>query len=104
MKKGTLAVRILGGVLAVAALGWFAHANSGQSVDLNFGVFTLDGVSLPVVMYGSVIIGMLIVLGVSLKGDLRTRQALKRYDQIGANAMSDIDSPDRSVLEEAEKK
>jgi uncharacterized integral membrane protein len=104
MKKGALAVRILSGALAVAALGWFAYANSGQTVDIDLGLFTLRGLSLPVVVYGSVIAGMLIVVGVGARADLRAQQALKRYDQIAANVLDDFESQEEGVAEKAERK
>ena len=104
MNKKTLAIRILGGVVAVGALGWFAYANGGQTVDLHFGLFTLRGVSLPVVVYGSVIAGMLLVIGVSARADLRAQKALKRYDQIAANALKDFDTEEGRSTAKAERK
>jgi uncharacterized integral membrane protein len=104
MKKKALAIRILGAVVAIVVLGWFAHANSGQSVDLHFGLFTLRGVSLPVVVYGAVIAGMLLVVGMSARADLRTQKALKRYDQIAANALKDFDAEDERSTAKAERK
>ncbi len=103
MNKKTFAVRALIGVVVVAALAWFASANSGQSVDVRFGLFTLRGVSLPVVIYGAAIIGMLLMVAVSLRNDLRTRQALDHYDKIAADVLGSInaDEDEEEVLEEA---
>jgi len=103
MKNGKLLVRILGGALLVTALAWFAYANDGRYVDLRFGLFTLRDVSLPVVIFGSVIVGMLLVIAVSWRTDLRTRQALKKYDQIGAGVMNDLETS-AGDLEEANRK
>ena len=104
MSKGKKLLRIAGGALVVAVLAWFAHANAGRYVDLRFGLFTLRSVSLPVVIYGSVIVGMLLVIGVSWRNDLRTRQALKKYDQIASGVMSDVESPSARDMEEASRK
>ena len=104
MKKKALLFRILGGVVAVVALGWFAYANGGQTVDVHLGLFTLRGVSLPVVIYGSVIAGMLLVVGVSARSDLRAQKALKRYDQIAADALKDFNAEDQRSTAGAERK
>lgn len=104
MKKGALTIRILGGVLLVGALSWFAYANSGQSVELKFGLFTLRGLSLPFVVYASVIVGMLVVLGVSFRSDLRARQALRRYDQIAADVLGGIEDESETAREEVRNK
>jgi len=103
MSKGKKLLRIAGGALVIAVLAWFAYANAGRYVDLRFGLFTLRAVSLPVVIYGSVIVGMLLVIGVSWRNDLRTRQALKKYDQIASNVMDDVEHTSRD-LEEANRK
>jgi uncharacterized integral membrane protein len=105
MNRRKLALQTLGGAIAVVVLGWFAYANGGQSVDLHFGLFTLRDVSLPVVVYGSVIVGMLLVVGVSWRSDLRAQQALKKYDQIAAKAMAGVPpAADERVEQKAEPK
>ncbi|MGD2217757.1 MAG: hypothetical protein PVJ64_13460 [Gemmatimonadales bacterium] len=103
MKWRALTFKIIGGALIVALLAWFAYANSDQSVDIKLGLFTLRGISLPILIYGSVIVGMLVMVAVSLRNDMRTRQALDRYDQIAADVLQDIEDPDQDreeVLEE----
>jgi uncharacterized integral membrane protein len=103
MKWRALTWKVFGGALIVALLAWFAYANADQSVDIKLGLFTLRGVSLPILVYGSVVIGMLVMVAVSLRNDMRTRQALDRYDKIAADVLQDIDDPhqDREeVLEE----
>ncbi len=72
-----LLIQAAAGITLILVLGWFAHAHSGQSVDLRFGLFTLRGVSLAVALYGAVVVGMLLMLAASLRGDLRTRQTLR---------------------------
>lgn len=70
-----LIAQAAGGLALILVLGWFAHAHSSQTVDLHFGLLTLRGVSLAVALYGGVIVGMLLMLAWSLRGDLRARQA-----------------------------
>jgi uncharacterized integral membrane protein len=103
MKWRALTWKILGGALIVALLAWFAYANSDQSVDIKLGLFTLRGISLPILVYGSVVVGMLLMVAVGLRNDMRTRQALDRYDKIAADVMQGIEDPDqgrKEVLEE----
>lgn len=67
---------------ALAAL--FAVQNGGVRVPLNLGVVTLRSVSLPIVVFTSVILGMVLVLVAGLRADLRTRRMLRRYqDALG---------------------
>ncbi|MDP2482108.1 MAG: lipopolysaccharide assembly protein LapA domain-containing protein, partial [Candidatus Palauibacterales bacterium] len=70
---------------AFAALAvLFAAQNGGVRVPLNLGVVTLRSVSLPIVVFTSVILGMVLVLLAGLKADLRTRRMLRRYqDALG---------------------
>jgi uncharacterized integral membrane protein len=103
MKWRALSFKIAGGALIVALLAWFAYANSDQSVDIKLGLFTLRGISLPILVYGSVVVGMLLMVAVGLRNDMRTRQALDRYDKIAADVMQGIEDPDQDreeVLEE----
>jgi uncharacterized integral membrane protein len=104
MKSKAVWYRILGSAALIAVLGWFAYANSGESVDLNFGLFTLRGISLPVVLYGGVVVGMLIMVAVSLRQDVKTRSALDRYDKIAADILTDIETDGEDVLEEVKPK
>lgn len=78
MSKRDIAVRIIGGALAVIVLAWFAYANAGESVDVDFLLFTLRDVSLPTLIYGAVILGMLVIMAVGLRADLRLRRQLRR--------------------------
>lgn len=77
--RARLAVRVLLGAAVLFALGWFAYAHAGQTVDLNFGLFRLRNVPLPFALYGAIILGMLVVLVVGMKADLRMRELLRRH-------------------------
>jgi uncharacterized integral membrane protein len=68
--------------IAVAAFSFaFAAANASERVTLNLGFLTLRSVSLPVVVFTSALVGMIVVFLVGLRADLRTRQLLQRYRQ-----------------------
>ncbi len=67
----------LGG-MGIILLGWFAFEHFDQSVDLDLGLFTMSGVPLPFAIFGAVVVGMLIMVGVGLRSDLRTRRELRR--------------------------
>ncbi len=101
MKGRQIALRAVLGLLVVAALGWFAYANAGQSVDLDFGLFTLRGVALSSAIYAAIIVGMLLMLAVGLRNDLRTRQALRRYEQIAGDLHGGLESEEERAGEES---
>jgi uncharacterized integral membrane protein len=65
----------------------FAVQNGGQRVTVHLGIVTLRSVSLPLVVFGSVVVGMLLVFLAGLRADLRTRRMLRRYrDALGGPA------------------
>ncbi len=97
-----LLIRAAAGFGLIVVLGWFAHAHSSQSVDLRFGLFTLRGVSLAVALYGAVVVGMLLMLAASLRGDLRTPQSLPGSDS-AASGGSRPPKADKG-LEKAERR
>ena len=67
---------------AVAAL--FAVQNGGVRVPVRLWIVTIDSISLPALVFGSVAIGMLLVFLAGLRADLRTRRMLERYrDALG---------------------
>lgn len=72
--------RLLGGigivVLVVVSLG-FAYLNSGHRVTLRLGTLTLYDVPLTVVVFGSVIVGMIIMLLAGIRSDLKVRRILR---------------------------
>jgi uncharacterized integral membrane protein len=67
---------------AVAAL--FAVQNGGVRVPLHLGIVSVRSVTLPLVVFVSVIVGMLMVFLAGLRADLKTRRMLRRYrDALG---------------------
>lgn len=66
--------------LAVAGLSFgFAAANASERVTLHLGIVTLRRISLPVVVFAAVLLGMIAVFLVGLRADLRARERLQRY-------------------------
>jgi len=81
--------------VAVAAFSFaFAAANASERVTLHLGFLTLRSISLPVVVFTSALVGMVVVFLVGLKADLRTRQLLQRYRQ----ALEGDQEPRRGTL------
>ncbi len=68
-------------VVAGLAFG-FAVANGDQQVTVELGLVTLRSVSLPVLVFGAVLVGMLAVFLAGLRADLRTRRTLRRYREV----------------------
>lgn len=75
-------LRVLGFVLVAGLAFAFAAANGSQRVTVELGIVTLRSVSLPVVVFGSVLVGMLSVFLAGLRADLRTRKTLRRYREV----------------------
>lgn len=76
------AVRVVNVLILAGLATGFAVANGGQRVDLELGLFALRDVSLPMVVFGSVLLGMVLVLIAGLRADLRTRRRLRRYREV----------------------
>lgn len=75
---------LLGGGLALVAAA-FAWLNGGVRVDVNLGLVRIEGVSLPVVVFLSFLLGMLTLFLASLKAERRTHRMLMRYrETLGA--------------------
>ena len=55
----------------------FAYLNSGHRVTLRLGIATLYGVPLTVVVFGSVIAGMVVMLAAGIRSDLKVRRILR---------------------------
>lgn len=75
-------VRILALVVVVGAATAFAAANGGQVVRLDLGLVVITNVSVPMLVFGSVLVGMVAVLLAGLRADLRTRRRLQRYREV----------------------
>jgi uncharacterized integral membrane protein len=71
-------VRILNLIVAAALATAFAIANGAQHVTVELGLFTLRSVSLPLVVFGAVLFGMVAVLLAGLRGDMRNRRQMEK--------------------------
>ncbi|MFQ5538123.1 MAG: hypothetical protein ACE5GJ_11825 [Gemmatimonadota bacterium] len=66
------------GILLVIVLSMaFASLNGGQRVTLRLGFATFYGVPVTVVVFGSVVVGMLIMLVAGIHSDLKVRRILR---------------------------
>lgn len=75
-------VGILNLVLVLAAATLFAATHGGQVVRIDLGLVTFRRVSLPAVVFVSILIGMAACLLVGLRTDLRNRRRLRRYREM----------------------
>ncbi len=71
-------VRVLNLIVAAALATAFAIANGGERVRVELGLVTLRSISLPVVVFGAVLLGMVAVLLAGLRGDLRNRRQMEK--------------------------
>jgi len=67
----------LGIVLVLVLSMSFASLNAGQRVTLRLGVLTLYRVPLTAVAFGSLILGMLVMLVAGVRSDLKVRRILR---------------------------
>ncbi|MDX1646069.1 MAG: hypothetical protein R3304_02900 [Longimicrobiales bacterium] len=92
--------------LLVFALA-FAYLNSGHRVTLRLGVSTLYNVPLTVVVFGSVIAGMLVMLAAGIRSDLKVRRILRtrlaEEDRAERERFVDLSQQDLFSSEEVEE-
>lgn len=70
--------RVLSFVLVAGLAFWFTIENAARRVRVDFLLFEIR-TSVPLLVFLSVLAGMLAVFLVGLRADLRTRRALERY-------------------------
>jgi uncharacterized integral membrane protein len=75
-------VRGLNALLLAGLAAGFAVANGEERVTVELGLITVRRVSLPLVVFVSVLLGMVLVLAAGLRADLRTRRRLRRYREL----------------------
>lgn len=112
--------RFLGaaGLLFVLVLSMtFASLNGGQRVTVRLGLTTLYGVPLTVIVFGSVLTGMVVMLGAGIRSDLKVRGVLRarlaeeareerdrfvdrsQQDLFGGTTPTEFDSPPEDAQE-----
>lgn len=75
-------IRIVNFVVLVAAATAFAALNGGQRVRVDLGLLTLERVSVPVLVFASVVLGMAVCILAGVRADLRNRRRLRRYREL----------------------
>ena len=75
-------IRVANFVVLVAAATAFAALNGGQRVRIDLGFLTLERVSVPILVFGSVVLGMAICIVAGARADLRNRRRLRRYREL----------------------
>lgn len=75
-------IRIANFVVLVAAATAFAALNGGQRVRLDLGIVTLERVSVPILVFASVVVGMAVCILAGARADLRNRRRMRRYREL----------------------
>lgn len=90
------------GVLAVLVLVmFFARWNGGEQVTLDLGIRTFYGVPLTYVAFGSLFVGMLVMLLAGLHADLRVRRFLReRLEEEDREERARVDRNQRDLFAE----
>lgn len=73
----TRLLAVIGILLLLVSSLTFAYLNSGHGVTLRLGMGTLYNVPLTAVVFGSVILGMVIMLAAGIRSDLKVRRVLR---------------------------
>ncbi len=68
--------RVLAFLVVALAAFWFTVANASERVTLDLVLFRVT-TSLPLVFFGAMLIGMLVMIIVGLRADLQTRRSLQ---------------------------
>lgn len=71
--------RFLTIALSAAVAFMFAVQNGRELVNLRLGPLTLRGVSLPTVVFGAVLLGMIVIFIAGLRADMQARVMMRRY-------------------------
>ncbi|MCL7963981.1 MAG: hypothetical protein M8858_01020 [marine benthic group bacterium] len=84
-------VAIVLGCAVLASL--FTWLNAGEAVTVRLGFVTFRSVSLPAVVFGSILFGMGLLFFTGLRADLRTRRMLERYRE-ALGKSSEVPNPE----------
>lgn len=75
-------VRVANFVVLVALATGFAALNGGHRVRVDLGLLVLEGVSVPILVFASVVLGMAVCILAGARADLRHRRRLRRYREL----------------------
>jgi uncharacterized integral membrane protein len=75
-------IRAANFVVLVAGATAFAALNGGQRVRIDLGLMTLERVSVPILVFASVVVGMAICILAGARADLRNRRRMRRYREL----------------------
>lgn len=71
--------RLITIVLSAVVAFLFAIQNGRELVDLRLGPVTIRDASLPAVIFGAILLGMIVVFLVGLRADMQARVMMRRY-------------------------
>lgn len=75
-------IRFANFVVLVAAATAFAALNGGHRVRVELGLLTLERVPVPVLVFVSVVLGMVVCVLAGVRADLRSRRRMRRYREL----------------------
>jgi len=67
---------LIGAVLLLALSAWFAGLNASARVPVDLGLVRFSRVSVPVLVFGAVLLGMLVMLIAGVRSDIHVRRIL----------------------------
>ncbi len=73
--------RLVDFLLLVAVAVAFTAANGAERVQVDLGFVVLQRVSLPTVVFASVLVGMALCILAGLRADLRNRRRIERWEE-----------------------
>lgn len=99
-------LNVAGVVITLALAMGFSSLNSSQRVTIRLGVTTIYGVPLTAIVFGTLLLGMLIMLVAGIRSDLKVRRILRarliEEDRAERGFYIDLDQQD--LFEEGKEK
>ena len=94
--------RVTGGVVVLVVLVLvmlFARGNGAERVTVDLGILVFERVPLTYVAFGSLFIGMLVMLVAGIQADLRVRRFLReRFEEEGWEERQRVDRNQRDLF------
>lgn len=99
--------RITGGLVVLVVLVLvmlFARGNGAERVTVDLGFLTFERVPLTYVAFGSLFVGMLVMLVAGIQADLRVRRFLReRFEEEGWEERQRVDRNQRDLFTPSEE-